>query len=80
MIRARGTGAHGRPILFIGLEEENIKRMKDGKPVHIHCDDQGVALDIVLLAGKDVETLKESMGELIGPETSVRDLRNEKKN
>lgn len=35
MFKAAGETRQGEPFLLIGLTEENVKRLKDGKPIPI---------------------------------------------
>lgn len=73
MIKMSGVGKNGRKIIILGITDENIRRLRDGKPIHIHADSLGIFGEIVILAGKDEATLQEQLAPLIGPETTIRD-------
>lgn len=42
MIKARGTGRNGEPVVVLGLSASNIKRMREGKPMRIELSDLGL--------------------------------------
>ena len=68
----------GRLLILLGLEEGNVDRLRNGKPIHIHADDLGFAGEIVIILGKDADHLAEQLAPMIGPSTDVRDERNRK--
>lgn len=86
MLKIVGTNKQsGRTIILLGLEEMNITRMREGKPVHIHGEELYLekisgGFEIVIVLGKDTETLAKRFGSLIGPETVVTNRVKEKKN
>lgn len=41
MIIARGTTDTGKELLLFGLSRENIKRLLDGKPMHVRREAHG---------------------------------------
>ena len=75
MIRATITSAAGRPVILLGLEEGNVTRLREGKPIHIHADELGFAGEILIILGKDAEALRETLAPMIGPSTAIRDDR-----
>lgn len=52
MIRAVTTKADGTKLLILGLEEENVRRLRAGKPVFVEGAPLGVQADVILLYGK----------------------------
>lgn len=50
-----------RPVLMLGLTEENVKRLKLGQPIHVTRDKHGEAIpdsmDLAILYGKDSDEL-----------------------
>jgi hypothetical protein len=73
MIKMRGEGAKGRPVIILGLSEANIDRLREGKPIHLHADDMGFVGEIVIFVGKDEATMARQMQPFIGPGTVVHD-------
>lgn len=62
MIRAvfsRGDGK--RKLLLIGLSEENVRRLRDGKPVLLEGEEIGLDVDVCVCHGETEQAL---MGEL----------------
>ena len=44
MIRARATSADGRPVILLGLERENVRRLVElGQPIHVSGESLGIA-------------------------------------
>ncbi len=79
MIRATAHDrCTGRRIILLGLEEGNIERLRQGKPIHIHADELGFKGEIVIILGKDADELRKLLAPMIGPETDVRDDRERK--
>lgn len=80
MIRARATTTAGRPVIIIGLEEGNITRLREDKPIHIHADELGFAGEIVIILGKDAATLTMLLKQagLVDERTAQIDRRNER--
>lgn len=76
MMQARVTDQRtGRTIIFLGLEEGNVTRLREGKPIHIHADQLGFNGEIVIILGKDAASLHEQFKPFLGPETTVHDNR-----
>lgn len=78
MIRATVTSGAGRRMILLGLEEGNVTRLREGKPIHIHADELGFAGEIVIILGKDADALRDALAPLIGPETAIKDERGRK--
>jgi len=74
MIKAVATGPNGRKIVLLGISNENVKRMNEGKPLHIHGEEMGLGnLEIWIITGKDEAALTKTFAPIIGPETMVSD-------
>jgi len=53
MIRMLGHNTKTkRPMIILGLSDNNIKALRDGKPIHIHADDMGYPGEIIIFTGK----------------------------
>lgn len=66
--------------IFVGLEEENIKRMRDGKPFAHHLHEVGSPFTLVIFYGQTYADLVASVKDGVGPDTEVIDNRNRKAN
>jgi hypothetical protein len=56
-------------IVILGLSEENIKRMKDNKPMLIDLKEVGIpGIKIMIFTGKTEEEMFEDFKEIIRPE------------
>ena len=80
MIKWRGN-VGGREILGFMLEEKNLQRLREMKPIHIHKEEMGIPFDIIIDYSNDLaETMKtmKKMG-LISEKTVIHDERYRKK-
>lgn len=57
MIRWSATGLGGRKVIGLGIEEGNIERLKDGKPILVTGEALGFAGDIFITYGEDKAAL-----------------------
>lgn len=57
MLKLKMT-ANGKPTILIGLSDENIKRMREDKPVHIFLSELGLGDgELVIFTGPDEEAM-----------------------
>ena len=78
MIRFGATLQDGRRLIGLGLSEENLHRLRDGKPIFVAGSSVNApGFDIIICWGKTEYDLTEQMAYLIGPETDIRPLRRE---
>lgn len=78
MIKWKGT-LDGREVIAFGLEEMNLKRLRDGDPIHVMGAEWGFPYDVLIYYGKDMATLMKMTEHKIGPDTIVHDHRERKK-
>lgn len=79
MIKATARG-NGRTLVLLGITDQNIARLREGRPIHIHGEEMGIGpLDICIITGKDEADLVKTLKPMIGDETAMRDLRSEKR-
>jgi len=77
VIVARAKRDNGGEILMLGLSHENLRRIHDGKPLHVRREAHGDGIpegwEIVIFTGKDEFEMQRVFqeGGLIGPETKV---------
>lgn len=80
MIKLGATLNNGRKLLLLGITEGNVTRLREGKPIHIHCEDLNLpGVEIVITLGATEDDLAKQFKPLIGPQTTVRDHRTEAK-
>jgi len=70
VIRARGTTADGRPLILLGLSDENLRRLREGgdegwgEPIAFRLDSLGGGLppaSVIIMAGPDEETMRDRL-------------------
>lgn len=72
MIKFKST-LNGRVMLCFCLEEMNIVKLKEGKPILIYGEDFAIPFDITMMYGKDKETIiadLRKMGVELPPENT----------
>lgn len=80
MIRALATSKHGSKVLLLGLSEMNVRKLKQGLPIHVLGEEVGLpGISVVIMYGETEDSMREQLDSLIGPETVERDLRKERK-
>ena len=73
MIKATGTNPkNGLPVLFVGLSNENVRRLQAGEPIMFETLPMGLpAMEVVILHGPTEEQIEASMQPMMRP-TTVR--------
>ncbi len=69
MIKAVGTGRTGRPLVVLGLSDENWARLRAGRPILVELAELSPtlpALSVVLLGGDTEQSLMDDLRAL-GP-------------
>lgn len=61
MLRATGIQTNGRKAVVLGIDAENVKRLQEGKPIHVDGASLGVPVDVMLFYG---ETNKHMLADL----------------
>jgi hypothetical protein len=56
------TTKDGRPMLLLGIEAENVKRLKEGQPIHVNGREDDLPIDVVIMYG---ETLQDVLDDLV---------------
>lgn len=74
MIKFRASTDDGF-ILGFGLSEENVKRLKQGKPILIDLDEMGIhGGKLTIFYGKTEAKMARELSEMIGPDTEIHGL------
>ena len=50
--------ATGRTTYVFGLSEENLRRLKEGKPIHFHLEQLGGTGEVLIMYGKTEESIE----------------------
>lgn len=65
MLRASAHDENGRRTLIFGLEPENLRRLKDGRPISFNAAELGVDCNIIIFAGESPEEMARQLGARI---------------
>lgn len=74
MVKGKGT-RDGRETILLGLSFENLKRLKQDKPIVIWREEMDIGTDIIIFAAETEERLIDLVQ---GPETIVHRIKNER--
>lgn len=56
MIKLKGE-RDGKPFLMLGIDAENVRRLKQGKPIAIRGKDVNLDLDVFIMYGATVKDI-----------------------
>lgn len=57
MIRAVGHGPNNEPLILLGLSDENIRRLRDGQPIHVLLSELGLDVHVAIFYGETEEQM-----------------------
>lgn len=69
----------GRKLIGFGLEEGNLQRLREGKPIYVYGEEMGLPFDITIYYGKDMQMLMEMTKPGLKPDSVIQDHRERKK-
>lgn len=70
MVKFKANQADGRPIVGLGLTEENIRRLQSDQPIYIKSEDLGMkGFDIMIFSGKTEKTMEADLRPFMGRNT-----------
>ena len=70
MIKGAGQTADGRPVLLIGLSNENIRRLKADDPIRFEMAPMGLPdCQVVIIYGPTDEQMEARLQSAMTPET-----------
>ena len=76
MIVAKAEKANGELVLIIGMEQANLDKMADGKPLRFNTEDYGLPpMTVAMFTGADEAELVRILRPFVGDETVIRDMR-----
>lgn len=59
MLQAKTRGGD----ILLGIDENNVKALKEGDPIHIHGFELGLTYDIVIMYGETLRDIAERIGQ-----------------
>lgn len=71
MLKASGQTGDGRPLVVLGLSEENVSRLVAQKPVRLDLADVGLSpTEVVIVYGQTEADIEKKLAEsgLLGPD------------
>lgn len=76
MIKFTTTTADKRKLLGLGLSHENLKRLKDNKPIRFKGEPLGLdGFDVLIFAGETEESMAKELDPAIKLQTIIRDAK-----
>ncbi len=78
MVKFTADGDDGRKLIGLGIEEGNVARLKQNRPIVVHLDDHeginlGLPIDIMIWYGETHEELVAEVRPYISGATVVHD-------
>lgn len=74
MIKFTVNNNDGRKLIGLGLSFENLKRLKEGKPIHIQGEEIGFpSINLIVFSGETEESMKDDLKSFISPQTIIND-------
>lgn len=69
MIKAKFQKPDGDITLFFGLDKENLRRLRDRKPIFINKDQMGIQHNIIIAGGETLDDIQEefNLPRITGP-------------
>lgn len=65
MIKAASKMKDGRNLVILGLSEENIKRLKENKPIYVELEPWGGTGSALLLYGQTEEDITRELAKYL---------------
>lgn len=67
----------GRTLIGLGVSRENVKRLEQGMPIHVHLEELNLpyAAEVYIFFAETDQQLADLVKPGIGPETKVSNLR-----
>lgn len=73
MIRASARTKDGKLLLIFGISEENVKRLKEDKPMHFQADDLGLKAEVIIFYAESELELAHIGRSLLTGEMSIEE-------
>lgn len=64
MIKARGEGPDGRPVLILGLSHGNVGALLSGRPIKFDAKPYGYDGTVLIFAGEDEAAMAKLIREI----------------
>lgn len=60
-----------KDLIGLGLSEENIRLLKEGKPISIYLNEMGIDKRLMIFYGVTENHMENMLNEYIGPKTTI---------
>lgn len=71
MVKFGATLPDGRKLIGLGISAENVKLLKQGRPILVRGAEMDLECDITIFYGETEEDMKKDIISFIGPETRL---------
>lgn len=77
MIKATAQAKNGRTLILLGIEEGNVVKLKEGKPILVKSEDLHLPgnFEIMICYEETGDKMLEKLRQYIGDDTIVHDWR-----
>jgi hypothetical protein len=66
MIKVSGARENGQRFVLLGLSDDNVKRLREGKPIHVFGAELGADHDIIIAWGPTEDAIAADLSKLFG--------------
>lgn len=73
MIRASGRNKDGKLMLIVGITENNLKLLREDKPMHFQTDDLGLEAEVIIFYAESEIKLAQIGRDLLTGKWAVDD-------
>lgn len=71
MIKAGMEKEGGGRVALLGITQDNVNALQEGRPINVDLSQLGIEGEIVICYGKTMKELRKDLDPLIGPETQL---------
>lgn len=54
-------------LLILGIDDENVKRLKHGKPLMVDLSNYGPTTKVIVMHGRTMDDVRQELEKLVGP-------------
>jgi len=71
MIKGKANQENGRELVILGISQENVTRLKEGKPIMVHGTEIKIPVDIMIYYGATDQDLVKQMRPAMETDTRI---------
>lgn len=71
MLKFKAETANRKPLYGFGLSQENVKRLKSGKPIVIDLAEMGGDGEVMIFYGRTEQEMQRGLADLINEKTDI---------